>query len=50
MSEFKELYKAFYNNLQTNQLQINDLKYLEFDENTNVFWLVWADKSWYNNE
>ena len=50
MSEFKELYKAFYNNLHTNQLQINDLKYLEFDEDTNVFWLVWADKSWYNNE
>ena len=44
MSEFKELYKIFKKNYKDDR---DHKKHLEFDEDNNLFWLIWGDESLY---
>lgn len=44
MSEFKELYNVFARNYKTDE---DYTQYLEFDDEHNLFWLMWGDDSLY---
>ena len=44
MSEFKELYNVFARNYKTDE---DYTPYLEFDDEHNLFWLMWGDDSLY---
>ena len=46
MSKFPNLYKAFSEKMYSDLEQ--NLIYLEFDQENNLFWLVWADDITYD--